>query len=101
MADPKISLDEVRHVAELARLELSDDEAQTMRAQLDDILRYMAELDAVDVEGVEPTYHAIPMDAPLRRDVVQPSLPREETLAAAPAQAEGGFAVPRVLEVDE
>ncbi|MFW6050674.1 MAG: Asp-tRNA(Asn)/Glu-tRNA(Gln) amidotransferase subunit GatC [Myxococcota bacterium] len=98
MADPKLTLDEVRKVAHLARLAVSDQEAETMRAQLAQILDYMAELDAIDVSGVEPTYHSVSMNAPLRRDVVRPSLPREETLAAAPASEAGGFAVPKVLE---
>lgn len=98
MGDPKLTLDEVRKVAHLARLAVSDDEAETLRAQLAQILGYMAELDALDVSGVEPTYHAIPMDAPLRKDTARPSLPREEALAAAPASEAGGFAVPKVLE---
>jgi aspartyl-tRNA(Asn)/glutamyl-tRNA(Gln) amidotransferase subunit C len=100
MAEPKLTLDEVRRVARLARLALTDAEAETMRAQLEHILGYMAELDAVDVSAVEPTYHAIPLDAPLRPDVVRPGLPREEALAAAPATEAGGFAVPKVLEGD-
>jgi aspartyl-tRNA(Asn)/glutamyl-tRNA(Gln) amidotransferase subunit C len=100
MAEPKLTLDEVRRVARLARLALTDTEAETMRAQLEQILGYMAELDAVDVSAVEPTYHAIPLDAPLRPDVVRPGLPREEALAAAPATEAGGFAVPKVLEGD-
>jgi aspartyl-tRNA(Asn)/glutamyl-tRNA(Gln) amidotransferase subunit C len=98
MAEPKLTLEEVRKVARLARLALTDDEADTMRAQLEQILTYMAELDGVDVSGVEPTYHAIPMDAPLRPDVIRPGLPREEALAAAPASEAGGFAVPKVME---
>jgi aspartyl-tRNA(Asn)/glutamyl-tRNA(Gln) amidotransferase subunit C len=100
MADPKLTLDEVRKVAHLARLALADGEDETMRAQLEQILAYMAELDAVDVSGVEPTYHAIPLDAPLRADVIRPSLPRDEALSAAPAAEEGGFAVPKVLDGD-
>lgn len=98
MAEPKLTLAEVRKVAHLARLALSDDEVEPMRAQLAEILEYMAELDAIDVASVEPTYHSIPMDAPLRRDVARPCLPREEALAAAPAAEAGGFAVPKVLE---
>ncbi|MFW5924602.1 MAG: Asp-tRNA(Asn)/Glu-tRNA(Gln) amidotransferase subunit GatC [Myxococcota bacterium] len=98
MAEPKLTLQEVRKVAHLARIAVSEEEAETMRAQLAQILDYMAELDAIDVSEVQPTYHSIPMDAPLRRDDVRPSLPREEALAAAPASEAGGFSVPKVME---
>ncbi|MGB5811952.1 MAG: Asp-tRNA(Asn)/Glu-tRNA(Gln) amidotransferase subunit GatC [Polyangiales bacterium] len=100
MSEPKITLEEVLRVATLARLELSHDEAQEMQAQLDSILGYIAELDALDVSDVEPTFHAIPMDAPLRPDVPVPCSDRDEILAQAPESEAGGFAVPLVLEVD-
>ncbi len=100
MAEPKITLDEVLHVARLAKLQLSDEEAGQMQAQLDSILEYLAELDALDVSGVEPTFHSISMDAPLRRDVPVPCSDRSEILAEAPETEAGGFAVPLVLEVD-
>ena len=80
----KISIDEVRKVARLARLALSEEETVRMQAQLDSILGYVAEIDGLDVAGVEPTFHAVPRVAPLRVDVVRPSLARAETLAAAP-----------------
>ncbi|MBC7171879.1 MAG: Asp-tRNA(Asn)/Glu-tRNA(Gln) amidotransferase subunit GatC [Polyangiaceae bacterium] len=98
MSDPKITREEVRHVATLARLALSEDEIERMQATLDSILGYMAELSALDLEGVEPTFHAVAMAARFREDTVRPSLEREEALAAAPATEAGGFAVPRVLE---
>lgn len=98
MADRRITLDQVRHVAHLARLELSEEALHTYREQLDAILGYMEELDALDVSGVEPTHHAVPMDAPLREDRVEPSLSREEALEGAPLAEDGGFAVPRVME---
>jgi aspartyl-tRNA(Asn)/glutamyl-tRNA(Gln) amidotransferase subunit C len=101
MTEPKITPEEVRHVAHLARLSLDDDEVRAMSAELDAILRYMAELDAIDVASIEPTYHSVPMNAPLRRDRVERSLDREEVLDQAPATEAGGIAVPRVLEVDE
>lgn len=98
MSDPKITSEEVRRVAALARLALSEEEVQPMRTNLDAILGYVAELDGLDLEGVEPTFHAVPMTCPLRPDTVRPSLEREDALAAAPAVEAGGFAVPRVLE---
>jgi len=98
MSDPVITLEQVRHVAELARLELDDAEIETMRAQLDEVLGYMAKLDELQVSGVEPTFYSIEMEAPLRPDEVKPSLPHEEALRAAPAEKGGGFVVPRVIE---
>jgi aspartyl-tRNA(Asn)/glutamyl-tRNA(Gln) amidotransferase subunit C len=98
MAAPRISLEEARRVAALARLAFTDDELEAMRASMDVVLGHMAELDAVDVEGVEPTFHAVPMPAPLRPDVLVPSLAREAALAAAPEQEHGGFRVPKVVE---
>jgi aspartyl-tRNA(Asn)/glutamyl-tRNA(Gln) amidotransferase subunit C len=100
MADHKISLDQVLHVAKLARLTLSDDEAVQMQEQLDAILGYMEGLDELDVSEVPPTFHSIPMDAPLRPDAPQRCSDRAETLAQAPASESGGYAVPLVLEVD-
>lgn len=98
MSSQKISSDEVRRVARLARLALADADAEKMREQLDSILGYVAQLDALDVSAVEPTLHAVPMASPLRADEVQPSLSRTEVLAAAPASDAGGFSVPRVME---
>ena len=100
MSDAKITLEEVLHVARLARLELTLDEAKQMQGQLDAILGYIAELDALDLTGVPPTFHSIPMDAPLRGDVPHRSSDRAEILAEAPRSAEGGFAVPIVLELE-
>ena len=100
MADAKITLEQVLHVAKLARLSLSDDEARQMQAQLDAILEYMEGLDELDVAEVPPTFHSIPMRAPLRPDVVDRCSDRAETLAQAPESEGGGYAVPLVLEVD-
>jgi aspartyl-tRNA(Asn)/glutamyl-tRNA(Gln) amidotransferase subunit C len=100
MAEAKITLEQVLHVAKLARLKLSDDEATRMQQQLDAILGYMAGLDELDVSDVPPTFHSIPMDAPLRPDVPERCSDRRETLAQAPESEGGGYAVPMVLEVD-
>lgn len=100
MADAKITLEEVLHVARLARLELTPDEAKQMQGQMDAILGYIDELDELDLSDVPPTFHSIPMNAPLRADVPTRSLDRSEVLAEAPKSEEGGFAVPIVLEVE-
>jgi aspartyl-tRNA(Asn)/glutamyl-tRNA(Gln) amidotransferase subunit C len=98
MSDPKITRDEVRHVAALARLALTEDEVERMQVTLDAILGYVAELEGLDLDGVAPTFHAVPMSATLRPDRVHESLSRDEALASAPAAEAGGFSVPRVLE---
>lgn len=100
MTEPKITLDEVLRVARLARLQLSDEEARQMQAELDSILGYLEELDVLDISDVEPTFHSIPMDAPLRPDLPVPCSDRSEILAEAPASEAGAFAVPLVLEID-
>ena len=94
----KITRAEVEHVARLARLELTEDEKERMTAQLDAILGYMDKLNALDTSQVEPTTTVIPMVSVMRRDVVRPSLDREEALANAPDRADAFFRVPRIIE---
>jgi|WetSurMetagenome_2_1015567.scaffolds.fasta_scaffold1698624_1 aspartyl-tRNA(Asn)/glutamyl-tRNA(Gln) amidotransferase subunit C len=100
MAEIKISLEDVRHVAELARLHLSDDEIAVMRGQLNAILEYMASLEELDVKNVKPTFYSVALQAPLRPDAIKPSLRHDEALRAAPAQKAGAFAVPKVMDGD-
>lgn len=94
----KITLQEVEHVARLARLALSDEEKEQMRSQLDRILGYIEKLNQLDTTAVEPTSHVIPMTNVFREDAVIPSLPRDEALANAPDRLEGFFRVPRIIE---
>ena len=94
----KISLQEVEHVAHLARLELSGAEKERMRRELDGILSYIDKLRALDTTGVEPTSHAVPLTNVLRDDVEKPSLPRDEMLANAPDRHGELFRVPRIIE---
>lgn len=98
MTESKISLAQVKHVAGLARLGLGEQELQTMRQQLDGILDYIATLDALDVSSVEPTVTPGSLEVALRKDEVVGALSRSEVLEQAPAHAEGGFSVPKVLE---
>lgn len=100
MSGSKIHLDEVLRVARLARLSPSPAEAEALVHDLDKILGYVALLDEVDITNVEPTAHAVALASGLRDDVVKPGLDRDEVLAAAPASREGGFSVPKVLEVE-
>ncbi len=96
MSTKTITTEEVRKVAGLARLALSDEEAKQYQAQLSNILSYVAQLDEVDVSDIEPAEHAALKAA--RADVVLPSLSRDEVLAQAPASEAGGIAVPKVMD---
>ena len=93
-----ITKDDVRRIAHLSRLALSDAEVDTMETELGSILGSMASLEKLDVSGVAPTFHAVEMVTPLRDDVVTPSLRRQEALAAAAQTEAGAFAVPKVME---
>ena len=95
-----LTLDEVRHIAELARLRLSDEELHKYREQLSAILDYAARLGEVDTSTIEPTATVLPLRTVLRPDRVRPSLPREALLENAPEadEAAGMFKVPPVLE---
>ena len=93
-----ISREEVQHVARLARLALTDEELERMREQLDAILAYIDKLRELDVEGVEPTSHAVPLVNVMRDDDITPVLPQEAALANAPDRAGEFFRVPRIIE---
>ncbi|MGW8287109.1 MAG: Asp-tRNA(Asn)/Glu-tRNA(Gln) amidotransferase subunit GatC [Desulfobulbales bacterium] len=93
----KITPQEVSHVANLARLHMSQEEVEEMTRQLDDILTYVAKLNELDTEGIVPTTHTISIVNAFREDEVKPSLEREETLANAPRQNGESFVVPRVI----
>ena len=94
----KITREEVEHVARLARLALSEEEREKMRAQLDAILTYIDKLNQLDSSQTEPTSHVIPMTNIFREDKARPSLSQEEALANAPDRQEALFRVPRILE---
>ena len=93
-----LSREEVEHVARLARLVLTDDERTRYTGQLNEILAYVEKLKELDVDGVVPTAHAIPLENVFRPDQVHPSFEREDMLANAPERSEGFFKVPRILE---
>ena len=89
---------DVKYVAHLARLSLSPEEEQKIGAQLGNILGYIEKLKEVDVSGVEPTAHAFPLVNVTRPDEVRPSISHEDALRNAPAQANGLFIVPKIVE---
>ena len=89
--------DDVAHVAELARLRLADDELDTFTAQLGAILDHAADVEALDLAGVEPTSHPIELGDVVRPDEPGATLSPDEALAAAPAAEDGRFRVPTIL----
>jgi aspartyl-tRNA(Asn)/glutamyl-tRNA(Gln) amidotransferase subunit C len=89
---------EVEHVARLARLRLSPEEIEKLRAQLSNILDYIDMLKEVDVAGVPPTAQVTDLLNILREDEVRPSLPREDVLANAPDQQDGMFRVKAIFD---
>jgi aspartyl-tRNA(Asn)/glutamyl-tRNA(Gln) amidotransferase subunit C len=95
VAAPEI---DVKYVAHLARLQLTPDEERKFGAQLGQVLGYVEKLKELDVTGVEPTAHAMPLVNVTRLDDVRPSLPHEEALRNAPATAHGLFIVPKIVE---
>jgi aspartyl-tRNA(Asn)/glutamyl-tRNA(Gln) amidotransferase subunit C len=94
-----LSLDQVRKVAALARLDLADADLEPMRAQLSAILDYVDQLQQLDTEGVEPLAH--PLRNVFRADDPAPSLPADAALANAPARSGDFFAVPAVFDTDD
>ncbi len=93
----EITRDEVLHVAELARLALSDEELDTFTGQLAAVLDHAADVEALDVSGLEPMSHPYPLRNVLRDDVVTQTVDRDEVLAAAPATEDDRFRVPPIL----
>ena len=95
----KISKDQVRHVANLARLALEDEALEDMAAQIGTILEYMETLNRVDTTAVQPTAHAVSAPiTPVREDLTGEHLPREQALANAPEDDGESFVVPRVID---
>jgi len=93
-----MTADEVRRLARLARLELTDAELATLTGQLSRIVDYVAQLQQVDTEGVEPLAHALAVHNVFRADEPAPSLPVAAALANAPRRSGDFYSVPAVLE---
>ncbi len=93
----RLSPADVEHVANLARLALSAEEVEQLTDQLAVILDHAEDVAALDLDGVEPTAHPLPLVNVLRPDDVRPCLDRDEVLAQAPAAEDGRFRVPRIL----
>ena len=97
----RIRPEQVARIAELARLSLSEAEIAEMSRDLDRILGYVAALEELDTEGIEPTAHAIPLETPFRPDRPAKPMDPASAVASAPESAETAFVVPKVLEGGE
>jgi aspartyl-tRNA(Asn)/glutamyl-tRNA(Gln) amidotransferase subunit C len=94
----RLSTDEVRHVAELAKLRLTEAEVEQFAGQLSAILEYAERLQEVDTSSVPPTPYILPLVNVMREDVPEPSLSNEAALANAPDREDGFFRVRAVFE---
>ncbi|MDK9705061.1 MAG: Asp-tRNA(Asn)/Glu-tRNA(Gln) amidotransferase subunit GatC [Sulfuritalea sp.] len=93
-----LNLEDVARIARLARIELSAAERETTRDQLNDILGFIEQLQAVDTTGIEPMAHAVDVVQRLRPDVVTETNRRADFQAVAPETEAGLYLVPRVVE---
>ncbi|MBO9596857.1 MAG: Asp-tRNA(Asn)/Glu-tRNA(Gln) amidotransferase subunit GatC [Cohnella sp.] len=93
-----ISIKDVEHVANLARLELSDADKEQFTGQLNAILKYAEKLNELHTDDIEPTSHVLPIVNVMRDDAVKPSLTAEKAMLNAPEEEDGQFKVPAVLE---
>lgn len=96
MAD--ISKEQVKHVAHLARLAVTEDEVEKMADELSAIIKYAEQLNELDTEGVEPTTHVLDMKNVMRKDEPREWITQEEALKNAPDKQDGLFRVPSILE---
>ena len=94
----EITSDEIRHLALLCRVSMSDDDVELMREQMSDILGAVGVLNQVDTDGVEPTGHSVDLVSVMRDDEVRPSTDMEDILANAPNREDDFIRVRAVLE---
>jgi len=92
-----ISEADVRHVAMLARLELTDEQVTTLAAELSSILGHVDELRGLDLADVQPTAHPLSMTNSVRADEVRPGLSRDEALRNAPDSDGAAFRIPTIV----
>jgi len=95
-----LSLQEVKHIAELARLELGEAELEHYREQLSRILEYAQRLQEVDTSSIQPTSSVLPARSVLRDDIPKPGLGLETLMQNAPNQEGGQFKVPPILDME-
>ncbi|MBS4175621.1 Asp-tRNA(Asn)/Glu-tRNA(Gln) amidotransferase subunit GatC [Bacillus sp. FJAT-49736] len=94
----RISKEQVYHVANLARLDIKEQEAEKFTKQLDDIINLAELLNEVDTSGIKPTSHVLNIHNVMREDEAEEGLPREEVLKNAPDHKDGQIRVPSIME---
>ncbi|WP_010252343.1 Asp-tRNA(Asn)/Glu-tRNA(Gln) amidotransferase subunit GatC [Acetivibrio cellulolyticus] len=94
----KITKDTIEHVANLARLNLTEDEKSKLTLDMEQIISYVDKLNELDTSKVKPTDHVIPISNVFREDEAKPSYPREKILENAPSSEDGCFKVPKIVE---
>ncbi len=94
----KITQEDVKHIARLSRLYLSEEEISAFGGQLNSIIEYVEQLNGLDTSSVEPTSHVIPLNNVMRDDIPKPSLPVKEALKNAPDATEKFYRVPKIIE---
>lgn len=94
----KVTRETIEHVANLARLNLTEQEKESLTSEMEEVISYVDKLNELDTEGVKPMEHVIPMKNVLREDRAEKSMDREKILANAPSTDEGCFKVPKVVE---
>ena len=98
---PRITIEEIEHLAKLARLRLSEIEREKLIAELEIFLDYVDQLEALQTDDVDPTYHVTSLETPMRSDLPGQPLSSEYALGNAPDRRGSAFAVPKVLEADD
>ncbi len=94
----KITSEDVKHIASLSRLSLSDNEIETFSGQLSSIIEYVEQMNSLDTGNIEPTSHVIPLNNVMRDDIPAASLPVEDALKNAPDSTEKFYRVPKIIE---
>ncbi|AFV23532.1 aspartyl/glutamyl-tRNA amidotransferase subunit C [Methanolobus psychrophilus R15] len=92
-----ITKEKVEHIGWLARIEIGEKESDAYAEKLNSVLDYFGQLDEVDTDGVEPTYHVMDVVNVFRKDEVRESLPQEEVLVNTEHRQEGNFKAPRIM----
>ncbi len=93
-----VSIEEIEKIAQLARLNLTEDEINKIEKQINKILEYVKKLDELDTDDIEPLSHTLDLNNVFREDVVRDSLPREKALENAPLKSKEFFRVPKVIK---
>ena len=94
----KVTKEDVKHIATLSRLTVPENELEKFTDQFNQILDYADQLQKLDTEGIEPTANVLPVSNVFREDVALPGVAHDDALKNAPAEHNGGFRVPRVIE---